>query len=238
MVTSKTLVIIPTYNEAANITDVIHRIRACVTDVDILVVDDNSPDGTGSIAESLTDENTFVLHRPDKLGLGPAYLAGFGWGMARQYHYFVEMDADGSHLPEELSRLLSLRETTDLVIGTRWMPGGNIVNWPFLRRLISQGGTKYASLALGLPYRDLTSGFRVMNRAVISDILELQLASIGYGFQVEIVKIAASRGRNIQEIPITFVERVHGKSKLNKKIVFEAWKKTTIWGFERIVFRR
>lgn len=238
MVTSTTLIIIPTYNEAANIIDVVRRIRNSTTDVDILIVDDNSPDGTGSIADALADAHTFVLHRAEKKGLGPAYLAGFAWGFNRDYQYFVEMDADGSHLPEELSRLLELKDTTDLVVGTRWMPGGKIVNWPYLRRLISQSGTKYASFALGLPYRDLTSGYRLLSRRMISDILELKLASIGYGFQIEIVKIAASRNRSIKEVPITFVERVNGKSKLSKKIVFEAWKKTTLWGFQRIVFRR
>ena len=238
MVATSTLVIIPTYNEAANIRDVVLRVRNSSKDVDILIVDDNSPDGTGDIADSLADSQTFVLHRAQKQGLGPAYLAGFSWGFNRGYQYFVEMDADGSHLPEELSRLLDFRSTSDLVIGTRWMPGGKIVNWPYIRRLISQSGTKYASFALGLPYRDLTSGYRLLSRSMVSDILELKLASIGYGFQIEIVKIAAQRERTITEVPITFVERVNGKSKLSKKIVYEAWKKTTIWGFQRIVFRR
>lgn len=234
----KTLVIIPTYNEAANISDVIHRLRGSGADVDILVVDDNSPDGTGVIAESLTNERTFVLHRPEKAGLGPAYLAGFQWGLLGGYSFFVEMDSDGSHQPEEIHRFLDVKEKADLVLGTRWMPEGQIVNWPFSRRLISRFGTKYATLALGLEYRDLTSGYRLLSRRLISDVLESHLTTIGYGFQIEIVKVASMCQRTIIEVPITFIERISGKSKLSKGIVFEAWRKTTVWGFERIVFRR
>ena len=238
MVDSRTLVIIPTYNEAANITDVILRIRATALDVDILVVDDKSPDGTGEIADSLANSKTFVLHRTNKTGLGPAYLAGFSWGLERGYSYFVEMDADGSHQPEELSRLLDQSKSADLVLGTRWMPEGRVQNWPISRRLISRFGTRYASIALGLPYRDLTSGYRLLSRQLISDIFDSQLTTIGYGFQIEIVRIAANHQRRIIEVPITFVERVAGSSKMSGKIVLEAWRKTTLWGFLRIVFRR
>ena len=238
MVDSRTLVIIPTYNEAANITDVILRIRATALDVDILVVDDKSPDGTGEIADSLANSKTFVLHRTNKTGLGPAYLAGFSWGLERGYSYFVEMDADGSHQPEELSRLLDQSKSADLVLGTRWMPEGRVRNWPISRRLISRFGTRYASIALGLPYRDLTSGYRLLSRQLISDIFDSQLTTIGYGFQIEIVRIAANHQHRIIEVPITFVERVAGSSKMSGKIVLEAWRKTTLWGFLRIVFRR
>ena len=238
MVDSRTLVIIPTYNEAANITDVILRIRATALDVDILVVDDKSPDGTGEIADSLANSKTFVLHRTNKTGLGPAYLAGFSWGLERGYSYFVEMDADGSHQPEELSRLLDQSKSADLVLGTRWMPEGRVRNWPISRRLISRFGTRYASIALGLPYRDLTSGYRLLSRQLISDIFDSQLTTIGYGFQIEIVRIAANHQHRIIEVPITFVERVAGSSKMSGKIVLEAWRKTTLWAFQRIVFRR
>ena len=238
MVDSRTLVIIPTYNEAANITDVILRIRAIALDVDILVVDDKSPDGTGEIADSLANSKTFVLHRTNKTGLGPAYLAGFSWGLERGYSYFVEMDADGSHQPEELSRLLDQSKCADLVLGTRWMPQGRVQNWPISRRLISRFGTRYASIALGLPYRDLTSGYRLLSRQLISDIFDSQLTTIGDGFQIEIVRIAVNHQRRIIEVPITFVERVAGSSKMSGKIVLEAWRKTTLWGFQRIVFRR
>ena len=230
--------IIPTYNESANINDVIHRIRATEVDVDILIVDDNSPDGTGEIADSLADSKTFVLHRANKSGLGPAYLAGFSWGLDSGYQYFVEMDADGSHQPEELSRFFEKRSEADLVLGTRWMPGGEVLNWPVSRRLISRFGTRYASIALGLPFRDLTSGYRLLSRQLINDIFESGVTTIGYGFQIEIVKIAARNKRTIVEVPITFIERVAGNSKMSRKIVFEAWRKTTLWGLQRITYRR
>jgi len=231
-------VVIPTYNEAMNITDVIHRLRNSTQEVDILIVDDNSPDGTGAIADSLTDPNTFVLHRSEKGGLGPAYLAGFNWGYEKGYKRFIEMDADGSHQPEEISRLLSANPDSDLVLGTRWMPGGSVVNWPVIRRFISKSGTKYASLTLGLKYRDLTSGYRRLSRSLVEDIFASNITTLGYGFQIEIVRIAARNHRLIEEVPITFIERVAGNSKMSKKIVLEAWIKTTLWGFQRIVFRR
>ena len=229
---------VPTYNEALNITDVITRLRSSAPDVDILIVDDNSPDGTGKIANSLTDESTFVLHRAEKGGLGPAYLAGFAWGVAQGYGQFVEMDADGSHQPEELGRLLEAATESDLVLGTRWMAGGSVINWPLSRRLISRFGTKYASIALGLKYRDLTSGYRVLSRRMIDAIFAANLSTVGYGFQIEIVRIADAHGLTITEVPITFIERVAGSSKMSRKIVIEAWRKTTIWGFQRIINRR
>jgi dolichol-phosphate mannosyltransferase len=238
LVTPSVLVIVPTYNEALTIQEVVQRLRASSPSVDILIVDDSSPDNTGAIADGLADAKTFVLHRPEKAGLGPAYLAGFTWGILREYQYFVEMDADGSHQPEELNALLEAGSGSDLVIGTRWMPGGRVINWPLSRRFISRFGTQYASLALHLPYRDLTSGFRVLSRQLVTDILEAKLSTIGYGFQIEIVRIAVAKGRVILEIPITFVERLAGSSKMSKWIVFEAWRKTTLWGFQRIVNRR
>ncbi len=238
MVTTRTLVIVPTYNEAANITDVIQRLKLATPDVDILIVDDNSPDGTGALADSLTDNRTHVLHRPDKGGLGPAYLAGFSWGYKQGYEYFVEMDADGSHQPEEISRFLAIAPGCDLVIGTRWMPGGLVVNWPISRRLISRFGTRYAAVALGLSFRDLTSGYRLLSRQLIQDVLDSHVTSIGYGFQIEIVRIAINQKRTIAEVPITFIERVAGSSKMSRKIVLEAWRKTTFWGFQRILNRR
>ena len=238
MVAGKTLVIIPTYNEALNISDVIHRLRATQIELDILIVDDNSPDGSGQIADDLCDERTFVLHRPGKGGLGPAYLAGFKWGFAENYQYFIEMDADGSHQPEELHKLLDFASRADLVLGTRWMEGGSVINWPNSRRLISRFGTRYASLALGLPYKDVTTGFRLLSRQLIADILNSELTTIGYGFQIEIVRIAREKQRIIKEVPITFIERVAGKSKMSKRIIFEAWSKTTQWGFARLLHRR
>jgi len=201
-------------------------------------VDDNSPDGSGQIADDLCDERTFVLHRPGKGGLGPAYLAGFKWGFAENYQYFIEMDADGSHQPEELHKLLDFASRADLVLGTRWMEGGSVINWPNSRRLISRFGTRYASLALGLPYKDVTTGYRLLSRQLIADILNSELTTIGYGFQIEIVRIAREKQRIIKEVPITFIERVAGKSKMSKRIIFEAWSKTTQWGFARLLHRR
>ena len=230
--------VIPTYNEALNINDVIHRLRSTTQEVDILIVDDNSQDGTGKIADSLSDSHTFVLHRSEKGGLGPAYLAGFKWGYDQGYNQFIEMDADGSHQPEEVTRLLMANMDSDLVLGTRWMPGGSVINWPLIRRLISKSGTKYASWTLGLKYRDLTSGYRRLSRRLIEDIFSANVTTLGYGFQIEIVRVAARNNRAIEEVPITFIERVAGSSKMSKKIVLEAWIKTTLWGFQRIVYRR
>jgi len=238
MVNAKTLVIVPTYNEAANIIDVIQRLKLATSDVDILIIDDNSPDGTGVLADSLADNRTHILHRPTKSGLGPAYLAGFSWGYKEGYDFFVEMDADGSHQPEELSRLLAVAPDHDLVLGTRWMPGGLVLNWPISRRLISRFGTKYGALALGLSLRDLTSGYRLLSRQLIEDIFAAQITTIGYGFQIEIVRVASNNSREITEVPITFIERVAGSSKMSRKIVIEAWRKTTLWGIQRMVNRR
>lgn len=238
MVKRSVLVIIPTYNEALNIAEIVSRLRQREPDIDILIVDDNSPDGTGQIAEGFADEHISVLHRPEKGGLGPAYLAGFSWGFARGYEYFVEMDADGSHQPEELGDLLKAALDSDLVLGTRWMAGGEVINWPIPRRAISRFGTQYAALALNLSYRDLTSGYRVLSRELISDILQTKPQAIGYGFQIEIVRMAAMHNRKIVEVPITFIERVAGNSKMSKRIAFEAWRKCTLWGFQRIINRR
>ena len=232
------LVIVPTFNEALNIAEIIQRLQVAAPQVDILIVDDNSPDGTGEIADGLADKKTFVLHRAGKGGLGPAYLAGFNWGYQRDYQYFVEMDADGSHQPEELADLLETALDFDLVLGTRWMEGGSVVNWPLSRRFISRFGTQYAALALRVSYRDLTSGYRVLSRQLVTDILAADLKTIGYGFQIEIVRVAVANQRRITERPITFIERVAGSSKMSRKIVYEAWSKTTLWGLQRILYRR
>lgn len=234
----KTLVIIPTYNEAANITDVIRRIQGTKLDVDVLVIDDNSPDGTGKIVDNLMNDQVHIIHNQKKSGLGPAYLQGFRWGFDRNYEIFVEMDADGSHQPEELERLIQASKAADLVIGTRWMDGGKVVNWPFHRRLLSRFGTMYARKALGVHHRDLTSGYRALSRALIEIILGSTIETKGYGFQIEIVRVALSHQLKVAEVPITFVERVAGASKMSKRIVIEAFAMTTAWGFRRIVFRR
>ena len=242
---NNTLVILPTYNERANLKRLVEELTELHDDIDILIVDDNSPDGTGEIAESLKSEKIHVLHRSQKAGLGPAYLAGFSWASSRQtsdnnqYEFLVEMDADGSHHPAQLGELLGAAKAGyDLVIGTRWMPGGSVHNWPLSRRLISRFGTWYASAALKLPYKDLTSGFRVLRMKLVKEILKSDLEASGYGFQIEVVALAARHGMSITQVPIEFTERVDGQSKMNTGIVFEAWLKTTQWGFKRILNRR
>jgi len=235
---SKVLVVIPTYNEAANIGELVTRVRTSQPDIDILIVDDNSPDGTGRLADAFSNSKIQVLHRSKKTGLGPAYLVGFRWGIDNGYEHFVEMDADGSHQPEELDRLLAASQNSDLVLGTRWMEGGLVLNWPKSRRFISQFGTRYAAFCLGLPFRDLTSGYRILSRQLVSAILNSNIQTLGYGFQIEIVRLAAQQNLTITEVPITFIERVAGSSKMTGKIVLEAFWMTTWWGFKRMVFRR
>jgi dolichol-phosphate mannosyltransferase len=229
----RVLVVIPTYNEADNIADVTSRLRSAVPDAHVLIADDNSPDGTGKIADEMAedDDNVHVLHRPGKQGLGAAYLAGFRWGMERGYDVLVEMDADGSHQPEELSRLLTaLDKGTDLVLGSRWVPGGRVVDWPASRRWLSRGGSAYSRLLLRVPVRDVTGGFRAFRRHTLEGIGLDDVESQGYCFQVDLLRRTVERGFRVAEVPITFVERQHGASKMNRAIVTEALWRVTVWG--------
>jgi dolichol-phosphate mannosyltransferase len=228
----RVLVIIPTYNEALNVERIVGRLRAAVPGADVLVADDDSPDGTGEIADKLAeaDGQVHVLHRPGKEGLGAAYIAGFRWGLPRGYDVFVEMDADGSHSPEQLPRLLDRLGTADLVIGSRWIPGGEVVNWPLARRLLSRGGNTYTRLALGLPLRDATGGYRAFRRSTLQALDLDAVASQGYCFQVDLALRAAHRGLHVAEVPITFVERELGLSKMSGDIVREALWLVTRWG--------
>jgi dolichol-phosphate mannosyltransferase len=238
------LVLIPTYNEEESIGNLLNRLQvvreklANLFDIDILIIDDGSPDKTVDIVKSLEFAKIKVLQRNEKKGLGPAYLAGFAEGLKGDYDYFVEMDADLSHQPEELYLLLEKADEVNFVIGTRWMPGGSVVNWPKKRQFISKMGTKYASAALKLPYRDLTSGYRVIPRSFLEKIDFSQIETRGYGFQVEMAIKARNNGFKIIEVPITFVERENGHSKMSISIVWEAWKMVTIWGLQRLVNRR
>lgn len=226
------LVIIPTYNEAESLPGVIARLRTSVPDVDILVADDNSPDGTGEIADAIAadDDHVHVLHRPGKEGLGKAYLAGFAWGMERGYDVVVEMDADGSHRPEELSRLLAQIPHADVVLGSRWVPGGSVVNWPVSRRILSQGGSLYTRLALGIPTRDATGGYRAYRTSALDAIDLDSVDSNGYCFQIDLLWRALQRGLVVREVPITFVEREAGTSKMSGRIVREALVNVARWG--------
>jgi dolichol-phosphate mannosyltransferase len=230
--TGRVLVIIPTYNEAENIPPLIDRLRSHIPDCDILVADDNSPDGTGKIAEEIasTDERVHVLHRAGKEGLGAAYLAGFRWGLERGYGVLVEMDGDGSHQPEELPRLLAALRGADVALGSRWVPGGRIVNWPKYRELLSRGGSAYARLLLGLSIRDVTGGFRAFRGHVLDSGLLRDVASQGYCFQVDLALRAVQAGHRVVEVPITFVEREHGDSKMSRGIVVEAMWRVAGWG--------
>jgi dolichol-phosphate mannosyltransferase len=230
----KALVIIPTYNEAENIKPIVSRVRAAVPEVDILVADDNSPDGTGKLADELAaaDERVQVLHRKGKEGLGAAYMAGFRWGIEHGYGVLVEMDADGSHQPEELPRLLTALKGADLVLGSRWMPGGRVVNWPKSRELISRGGSTYSRLLLGVPMRDVTGGYRAFRAETLEGLGLDGVASAGYCFQVDLARRAVDAGFHVVEVPITFVDRELGDSKMSRDIFVEALWRVTAWGVE------
>lgn len=232
---SSTLVIIPTYNEAENIEEIVHRVRVNVPSADVLIVDDNSPDGTGDIADHLVDgAKISVLHRTTKDGIGAAYLAGFGWGLQRQYDVLVEMDADGSHRPEELSTLLTAVEHgADLVIGSRWVRGGSVVNWPKRREFLSRGGNRYVRIMLGLTVRDATGGYRAFKRETLLGLDLGDVESQGYCFQVDLARRAVGAGFVVVEVPITFTERVRGESKMTGRIVREALWRVTSWGLRR-----
>lgn len=226
------LVIIPTYNERGSLPTIIERVRANTPEAFILVVDDNSPDGTGDVAEELAkgDDHVLVLHRTAKNGLGAAYLAGFRWGMSRGFGVLVEMDADGSHRPEHLPRMLTALADADVVIGSRWVPGGGVENWPRHRQWLSQGGNRYTQLMLGLGVRDATAGYRVYRKSALERMDLSTVASQGYCFQVDLTRRAAAAGLRIVEVPITFVEREVGDSKMSGAIVGEALWRVTQWG--------
>ena len=200
---------------------------------DVLVVDDASPDGTGEIADRIAAEDgqVHVLHRVGKQGLGSAYLAGFGWGLQRGYDVLVEMDADGSHQPEQLPALLeAVDQGADLAMGSRWVKGGSVVNWPLYRQAISRTGSTYARIMLGLNIKDVTGGYRAFRRTTLEKLNLDQVDSVGYGFQVDLAWRVAKMGLNIVERPITFVERELGASKMSGNIVVEAMINVTKWG--------
>jgi len=226
------LVIIPTYNERDNIEPIVERVLATVPDANVLVVDDASPDGTGKIADAMAeaDERIKVLHRTGKAGLGAAYIAGFDWGLDAGYDVLVEMDADGSHAPEQLPRLLTALSRADLVLGSRWVPGGSVINWPRRRAFLSKGGSLYARMALGIDLQDATGGYRAFRREVLENIDYPAVASQGYCFQIDLAWRALRAGYRVVEVPITFAERERGESKMDGAIVREALIRVTEWG--------
>ena len=232
------LVVLPTFNESENIDRVLRRIRGALGDATILVVDDGSPDGTADIAETIGKElgNIEVMRRHEKSGLGSAYRAGFRWGLDRGFDACIEMDADLSHEPEALPELLApLSEGHDLAIGSRYVPGGSIPNWAWHRRLLSRGGNVYASTLLGLGVADSTSGFRAYSASILDRIELENIKAEGYGFQIEMTYEAKRAGAAVVEVPIRFVDRVDGESKMSMFIVVEALGLVTWWGLQRVV---
>ena len=228
-----TLVIVPTYNEVDGLERIVGRLRQSVPEVDVLVVDDASPDGTGELADRLAaaDPHLRVLHRDAKDGLGRAYLAGFALALDEGYEYVVEMDADGSHDPASLPAMIDLaRAGNDLVIGSRWVDGGEVVNWPWVRQAISRAGNWYARTALRSGIRDITAGFRVYRASALKQLELDTVSSQGYCFQVELAWQLERTGHRIAEHPITFVERATGRSKMHSGIVLEALLRVTGWG--------
>lgn len=230
------LVVLPTYNEVDNLAVILGRLRQSVPQADVLVVDDSSPDGTGQLADALAaaDPGVTVLHRPVRTGLGPAYLAGFGRALERGYTFIAQIDADGSHDPAELPRMLAIAAGGgDLVLGSRWVPGGSVRNWPWIRRAISRAGNSYARTMLGSRVRDLTSGFRVIRADALATLDLASVASQGYCFQVELAWRLESAGHDVIEHPILFVERAVGRSKMHLGIALEALCRVTAWGVRR-----
>jgi dolichol-phosphate mannosyltransferase len=233
-------VIIPTYNERENLESIAARLRTAVPEADLLVVDDNSPDGTGELADKLAagDQQIHVLHRPGKAGLGAAYIAGFGWALDEGYSAMVEIDADGSHQPEDLPRLLDALQGADAVVGSRWVPGGTVRNWPKSREFLSRGANTYARLMLRVPVHDATAGFRAYRAQTLRAIDLGTVVSQGYCFQIDLTLRAVNAGLTVAEVPITFIDRTRGASKMSRAIVVEAFWRVTQWGVTGRLSRR
>ena len=231
----------PTYEERQNLESISSRLRAAVPHADLLVVDDNSPDGTGDLADKMSeaDPHIQVLHRTDKAGLGPAYIAGFRWALERGYDAVVEMDADGSHQPEQLPDLLAaLAAGADGVIGSRWVPGGKLQNWPRSREVLSRAANVYTRVVLGLKIKDATGGYRAYRASALRAISLDTVESAGYCFQIDLPLRMIQAGLRIVEVPITFVERERGASKMSRAIIGEAFLRVAQWGVTTRLHRR
>lgn len=237
---SRVVVVIPTYNEAENLVPILDRLRAAQPSIDILVVDDGSPDGTGKLADEYADRDAavHVHHRTSKEGLGAAYLAGFAWALAHGYDVIGEMDADGSHQPEQLQRLLDALPEADLVIGSRYVPGGSIVNWPKRREWLSKGGNAYIRVLLGVGVHDVTAGYRLFHADTLRAIDIGRVEATGYVFQAELAYRTLQAGLIVREVPIEFIERVRGKSKMSADVATESLKRITVWGVAQRRARR
>jgi dolichol-phosphate mannosyltransferase len=231
------LVVIPTYNERENLEPIVKRLHGALPKAHVLVVDDGSPDGTGEIADKLAaaDDRIQVLHRTEKAGLGAAYVAGFNWGLEHDYAVLVEMDADGSHSPEDLPRMLDALTDADLVIGSRYVTGGKVVNWPKSREFFSRSANFYSRVALGMRINDITAGFRAYRREALEKIKLGNVASAGYCFQIDLSVRTVEAGFTVVEVPITFTDRTIGESKMTGDVVREALIRVTKWGLRRRV---
>ena len=226
------VMVIPTYDESENIEWIVKRLRAAQPGVDVMIVDDNSPDGTGAIADRLASEDDAitVVHRTEKAGLGAAYLNGFDVALAAGYDVIGEMDADGSHQPEQLERLIDALRDSDLVIGSRYVPGGSVVNWPLRRLFLSRGANLYVRLLLGIKVKDATAGYRLFRRATLEAIDLGSVRSTGYVFQTDLAYRTVSRGMRLTEVPIEFIERERGDSKMSGQVASESLRLITRWG--------
>ena len=235
----KIALLIPTYNEAVSIVELLDQLKDFrenkVNNFDVIVIDDNSPDGTADIVDNLHLPWVSILRRPGKGGLGAAYRAGFVQVLAdSSYTHVITMDADGSHRVLDLAKMISAIEPGKLIVlGTRWIPGGSVVNWPKSRQLLSKSGTRYARIALGIPLNDLTGGFRVYSSQLLERLNLGDMTATGYCFQIEMAMASELAGATIVEVPITFVERINGVSKMSRAIVIEALWQTTLWGLAR-----
>ena len=234
----KTRVLVPTYQELHTLASIVHRIFEHNPEVHVLVIDDNSPDGTGKLADQLKAKysNLEVLHRESKNGLGAAYIDGFN-NSINDFDVLVEMDADGSHDPQDLVTILKEIEDYDCVLGSRWIPGGKVINWPKSREILSRGGNSYARLMLGIDIGDATGGFRAYKTTALKQLDLSDIDSQGYCFQVDMVRRLLKKGFKIKEVPITFTERTIGTSKMSRNIVLEAFLKIGIWGLQRVFTR-
>lgn len=228
----RVIIVMPTYNERQNLEMMAARIRESTPEADVLVADDNSPDGTGDLADKIaeSDSRVHVMHRTEKAGLGRAYIAGFTWALDRGYDVIVEMDADGSHRPEDLPKLLAALAGADAVIGSRYVPGGTVVNWPKSREILSRGANIYNRIMLGISVRDATGGFRAYKAATLRKIDLSDIESAGYCFQIDMTLRVLQAGLKLVEVPITFVERERGASKMSNAVIREAFIRVAQWG--------
>ena len=232
------LIVVPTYNEKENVRGLAAALHQAVPDAHVLFADDNSPDGTGAILDEMAgDERVYVLHRPKKQGLGRAYIAGFQWALERDYQFIMEMDADFSHDPKDVPRLLAAAQNADIVLGSRYVGGVRIINWPLSRLFLSKSAGYYVRIITGMPFSDPTGGFKCFRRAVLETLDLDRIRSNGYSFQIEMTHQAWMRGFHIVDVPIVFEERRSGNSKMNKYIVREAlwrvWNLAARWKFRR-----